>query len=263
MTFILTVTYCILAAFFASCSVWYIYWRFVKGIKPKKGKYRKIGHGSKFKRLFVDFPRQLMYDRLNCNPDTFNMYGIHILAGKQGCGKTLTLVYLLRWYQKMYPLLKVKTNFFYSREDEHIASVEDIVSSENGIFGEIDAIDEFQNWYNSYQSKDIPLEFMSEITYQRKQRKCIMGTSQVFERLAKPIREQTYMLYQPYTIAGCLTIVFKLEPIIKASDGNVGKKKLRGFFFFVHDNELRECYDTYRKIERMAKDGFKKTENRT
>jgi ATP-dependent Clp protease ATP-binding subunit ClpX len=98
---------------------------------------------------------------------------------------------------------------------------------------------------------------LTEITQQRKQRKMILATSQVFERVAKPIREQTYMLYKPFTIAGCLTLVLKFEVVIKASSGSVDKNRFRGMFFFVQSKELRETFDTYHKIERMAADGFK------
>jgi ATP-dependent Clp protease ATP-binding subunit ClpX len=229
-------------------------------MKPIKGEYKKIGHGWKIKRLLVDFPRQLMYDRLSFDPDFFREYGVHMVAGKQGSGKTVTVAYMLRRFQKMYPKLKVKTNFEYKHEDSPINSWEDVVASENGIYGEIDVIDEVQNWFNSLQSKDFPIEMMTEITQQRKQRKCIIGTSQVFTRVAKPIREQTYMLYQPFTIAGCLTVVLKFEPEIKSDSGNPDKKKFRGIFFFVHNKELRESFDTYHKIEKMVKEGFKPSE---
>lgn len=78
----------------------------------------------------------------------------------------------------------------------------------------------------------------------------------------KPIREQTYFIYQPYTFAGCLTVVLKFKLVIKSSDGNPDKKKWRGMFFFVHNKELRDSFDTYHKIEKMAKQGFKNSEER-
>jgi ATP-dependent Clp protease ATP-binding subunit ClpX len=198
-----------------------------------------------------------MHDKLARNPDHFREYGVHIVAGKQGSGKTVTAAYLLQWIKKQYPQLKIKTNFEYKHQDSAIRSWHDVVASENGEFGEIDVIDEIQNWFNSLQSKDFPLEMMTEITQQRKQRKMILATSQVFERVAKPIREQTYMLYKPFTIAGCLTVVFKFEVVIKSNSGNVDKNRFRGAFFFVHDRELRESFDTYHKIEQMKKEGFK------
>lgn len=151
--------------------------------------------------------------------------------------------------------MHIKTNYAYKYETAPIVSYHDILNSNNGIYGEIDVLDEVQNWFNSLQSKDFPPEMMTEITQQRKQRKCIFGTSQVFSRVAKPIREQTTFLYEPITIAGCLTIV-RMYKHTASADGLTDKKKLRKVFFFVHSDHLRESFDTYKKIERYKNEGF-------
>lgn len=247
----------LLSPWIFSMLVWLFYWRIIKKIKPIKGEYQNIGYGNFFKRLFIDFPKQFVYDRLTADPDFFREFGVHIVSGEQGSGKTVTVAYLLRRFKKMYPKLKVKTNFNYKYQDSSITHWKDIVASENGIYGEIDVIDELQNWFSSLQSKDFPIEMLTEITQQRKQRKCIIGTSQVFTRVAKPIREQTYLLYEPFTLFGCLTIVRKYKPIMKSDSGQLDDKKLRGIFFFVHDKELRDSFDTYHKIKQMALEGFK------
>lgn len=163
---------------------------------------------------------------------------------------------MLMRYQKMYPKLKVKTNYYYEFENAHIGHWKDVVNGTNGIYGEIDVLDEIQNWFNSLQSKDFPPEMLTEITQQRKQTKMILGTSQVFTRVAKPIREQTYMLYEPITFFGCLTFVRKYE-ISTNADGLTDNKKFRGCFFFVQNEELRTAFDTYRKIENLSDEGFK------
>ena len=95
--------------------VWYIFYR-LKGFKPLKGEYEFVGYGNFFKKLFFDFPKQKAYDLITRNPDEFKEYGFHLITGKQGCGKTITLVYLLIRYQKMYPKLKVATN---KRKQKH------------------------------------------------------------------------------------------------------------------------------------------------
>lgn len=215
-----------------------------------------LGHGSKLYRFFVKFPQRLVLDYFNKDRDTFPEYGIRLICGEQGSGKTVTMAYLLRWYQKCYPLLKVKTNFGYIYENGTINDYTDIIASHNNNLGEIDCIDEVQNWFSSLQSKDFPVEMLNEITQQRKQRKMVLCTSQVFTRVAKPIREQTYLIYEPYTFFGCLTVVLKKKPVLDSS-GNVDKFKWRGIFFFVHNDELRNSFDTYRKIESMFKSGFK------
>ena len=234
---------------------YFLYYYLKQGIRLKK-KDSKYKLRSLFLRLFIDLPKIFVYDFMTRDPDAFPDYGVHIIAGKQGCGKTLTMTYLLREYQKKYPKLKVKTNYNYSNEDSDITHWKDIIDSTNGIYGEVDAIDELQNWFSSMQSKDFPPEMLQEVTQQRKQRKIILGTSQVFNRLSKQLREQTYLLYEPHTFFGCFTLVVKFEPIIKADSAVTTEKKFRGCFCFVHTQELRDSYDTYKKIQRIAEDGF-------
>lgn len=234
---------------------YFFYYYIKKGVRLKKSSstYKKR---PLFLRLFIDLPKVFMYDFMTRDPDAFSDYGVHIIAGKQGSGKTLTMTYLLQEYKKKYPKVKIKTNYNYTFEDSAITHWRDIISSDNGIYGEIDAIDELQNWFSSMQSKDFPPEMLQEVTQQRKQRKIIIGTSQVFNRLSKPLREQTYLLYEPHTFAGCFTVVLKYEPVISADSSVSKEKKFRGIFCFVHNKELRDCYDTYKKIEKLAEDGF-------
>lgn len=246
----------IVLPFFISLLLNFLYFYFFKDMRFKKGEYRYVSNGSFLKRIFIDFPKQLVLDAFNRDPDNFREYGVHIIAGKQGSGKSITLTYMLLKYQQMYPKLKIKTNYYYEFENAHIGHWKDVVNGTNGIYGEIDVLDEIQNWFNSLQSKDFPPEMLTEITQQRKQTKMILGTSQVFSRIAKPIREQTYMLYEPTTILGCLTIVRKYDITTDVS-GQTDTKKFKGVFFFVHNDKLRNSYDTYRKIIDLSNEGFK------
>jgi len=261
------------APFLGSCLVWYIYFRFIgerdeNGVRQKlikkQGKFFSLysfffPHGCPFKRLLVDFPRQLVKDYLTFDPDYFREFGVHVIAGMQGAGKTVTAVYMMLWLKAKYPKLEIKTNMEYKYQDAPINDWKDMLCDGNGIYGQILFIDELQNWFCSNQSKDFPVEMLTNLTQQRKEKRMILATSQVFTRVAKPIREQTYFLYQPFTIFGCLTVVPKFRVDIKADSGNPDKKRFRGLFFFVHNEELRESFDTYHKIERLAKgvDKFK------
>ncbi len=234
----------------------FIFIGLLKGKRFKKGVSKKPKTRSTFLRLLYDFPKQYANDLFNRDPDYFREYGVHVVAGKQGAGKTVTVSFLLRYYKQWYPNLRIKTNFGYRYEDGSIEHWTDMVASNNGIYGEIDSIDEVQNWFNSLASKDFPPEMMTEITQQRKQRKTILCTSQVFSRIAKAIREQTYLLYEPITAFGCLTIVRVFSVLLNA-EGLSEKKKLRRIFFFVHDEDLRTSFDTFKKIEKMIQIGFK------
>ena len=237
-------------------SIWRFYWQ-KKGIKPmpKGVSNRNLGHGHILKKLFWDFPKQLAKDRLRRDPDAFKEFGFNILEGEQGAGKTITLVYLLMRYKKMFPKIRVKTNMAYQFEDGVIDHWKSLVDSSNGIYGEVDVIDEVQNWFNSMNSKNFPPEMLAEISQQRKQTKKIIGTTQVFTRMAKPLREQTYLVYRPYTLFGCFTVVLIFKPKL-SEDATVERMRYRGMFSFVHTDELRSAYDTYKKIEDLKKTGF-------
>lgn len=228
---------------------------FAKGkrLKPRSGKLQR--KRPIWKRLFIDFPKTFVDDMLNKDPDKFPDYGVHLICGEQGSGKTITLAYLLNKYKKEYPKSKVRTNFNYKKEDGEIKHWKDLVLVNNGIYGQIDVLDEMQNWFSSNQSKDFPIEMLQEITQQRKQIKVIYGTAQVFQRVAKPIREQVNFLYQPITIFGCLTIVKVTKPLMD-ENASVTKQRLLRYFFFVHDSEVRDSFDTYKKIEKLTEDGF-------
>ncbi len=154
-----------------------------------------------------------------------------------------------------YPLCKIATNFDFKDEDSKINSWKDLVFNNNGVYGQVDVIDEIQNWFSCNQSKDFPPEMIQEITQQRKQRKIMIGTTQRFERMAKPLREQCNFIYYPTTIAGCLTIVKVCKPIID-SEGQLVKLRTLRRYFFIHNDEIRNSFDTYHKIKKQAEDGF-------
>ncbi len=231
---------------------------YIKGYRMKPRTTPVYKKPSFFKRLLIQFPKRFILDLFARDPDAFTDYGVHLVCGEQGSGKTMTVVYLLQEYQKRFPKMNVKTNFNYLKQDDEITHWRDIVFSNNGIYGEIDVLDEIQTWFSSMQSLNFPVEMLQEISQQRKQRKAIYGTAQVFTKIGKSIREQTTFLYLPITIAGCLTICRKYALRLD-SEGQIKEKHLRRTFFFVHTEELRNSYDTYKRIERLAKDGFKET----
>jgi len=251
----------LLYGFIAFCIVSIIVSSLVAFVRAKKqgkkiGKRKKENKESHVVRLLFKLPYQYVTDMFNRGDYEFTDNGFHLITGEQGCGKTITLVYLLRKYQKQFPDLKVRTNMCYKYEDGPIDSWKDLVFKNNGIHGQIDCLDEVQNWFNSLQSKNFPVEMMAEISQQRKQRKMIFGTSQVWQRVAKPIREQVKLVYKPMTLFGCLTIVIVCKPVVN-SDGECETLKFRKAFYFVHDEKLRDSFDTFLKIKNMSLAGFK------
>ena len=223
-----------------------------KLIKPTT--YKKPG---KLKRLFKQFPEALARDILSRNPYELKEYGFHCFCGEQGSGKTISLVQRIVELKQKYPRIKVLTNFDCEYADGTVENWRDIVFTNNGVEGIVIALDEIQNWFSTSESKDFPPEMLQEITQQRKQRKMILATSQRFQRMAKPLREQINYLYEPFTVFGCLTVVRVIKPFVN-DDGQLDRKRSRKVrrYFFVHGDSVRNSYDTYQKIERQANGGY-------
>ncbi len=242
--------------------VWIIIY-LVKGYKlPKRTEKSTYKKRNFFVRLFYDFPRALAMDFLNRNPDSMKIHGVYMFCGEQGSGKTIAVIQFLREQLKKYPKIKIKSNIGITFQHGKITHWKELLNSNNGVIGEIDFIDEIQNWFSSNESRNFPVEMLTEITQQRKQHKVIVGTSQVFTRMSKPFREQTKFLCLPFTLAGCLTIVRVYKPVID-DEGKMISKKFVRMYFFVHDKELRECYNTYEKVERLVNKGFQPATERS
>lgn len=246
----------IISPFLVFVGAFLLYWRFIKKIRPVKNEKKRYKEHSIIRRIFVDFPKQLAYDLITIDPNTFTEYGMHLLCGEQGSGKTTLMAYLVRKYKTIYPRVIVRSNFSCSLQDYDLTSWEELTLDTNGIYGEIDCIDEIQNWFSSNQSKNFPPDMLTIITQQRKVRRCILATSQVFTRVAKPIRENTYLMYYPFTLFGCITFVRVFKPVLD-EQGNLKERKLKKFFFFVHDEELRSMFDSYKTICTLRDSGFK------
>lgn len=246
--------------FVVSFIVWFLYYRFVKKMKIPKRTIKKkppkyTAKRSIFRRIFVDFPGRFVLDRLTRNPDSFDTYGIHIFCGEQGSGKSIAAVHFIKMISERNPGAMIEANIDLDCAQFTLDDSDDIVGVNNGELGMVIMLDEIQNWFSSLESKNFPPEMLTEITQQRKQRKCIVGTAQVFNRISKPIREQITLLYKPTTICGCLTIVRVYRAHVN-QEGALDRQSFQRMYFFVHDDELRNAYDTYAKVERIHSKGY-------
>lgn len=228
------------------------------GYRPKKKKKRF------FYDLFLKLPYQVGKDRARVLPDDFPYKGIVVFTGMQGSGKSIAMVHFARLMKEQYPEAKVLSNTALNFEDQAIYDFQPIVDTKNGRKGVIICLDELQNWFNSkgstdgYGSKDFPPEMLSVITQNRKNRRIILSTTQNFYMLAKDIRCQTSCgeIRSCITLFGALTIVIRRRPVFD-SEGALLKTKFLGLYYFVHDDELRNCYDTYAVVDYLSKSGFK------
>lgn len=119
--------------------------------------------------------------------------------------------------------------------------------------GVIFLVDEIQLYLNSLESKNINMDTLVQISQQRKQRKHIIGTSQVFGRMAKPVREQ----FSNIILCKCYFHIFQRNQLIDRDsledDNSTGtnlKGKVKKVFMWFHHPDMYERYDTYKVIQK-------------
>lgn len=238
-----------------SCAFYYVK-GLLKGKRVPKGNRRRLIKPSLLKKIFILMPKQYIEDLFTRPADFFPYQGMIIFEGRQGSGKTISMVRYMKDMQYEYPEALCTTNLAYTDEDKPLKTWTMLIDYKNGYKGVVVAMDELQNWFSSNDSKNFPPEMLSLITQNRKNRRIILGTSQNFYLLAKAIRSQATEVRRCATYFGCLTVVRRLEPILD-SEGNVIEWKKRGIYCFVHDKELRDSYNTWKVIENLRKSGFK------
>lgn len=190
----------------------------------------------------------------------FEEFGLTMYCGRQGAGKTMALVEYLERMRRKYPKAIIITNFGYKHEHYSMESWHDLVNVKNGTDGVIFGIDEIQNEFNNSKWKDFPEFILSEITQQRKQRIKIAATSQVFTRVVKQLREQCFEVVECRTLANrwTFTRAFDAEDYNAVIDNPEKKMKLRRLYRknFIQTDELRNKYDSYKKIEKLKSTTF-------
>lgn len=243
-----------------SCAFYYVK-GLLKGKRVPKGNRRRLVKPSLLKKIFILMPKQYIEDLFSRPADFFPYQGMIIFEGRQGSGKTISMVRYMKDMQYEFPDALCTTNLAYTDENKSLKTWTMLIDYKNGYKGVIVAMDELQNWFSSNDSKNFPPEMLSVITQNRKNRRIILGTSQNFYLLAKAIRSQATEVRRCATYFGCLTVVRRLEPILD-SEGDVVEWKKRGIYCFVHDKELRESYNTWKVIENLRKSGFKENINK-
>lgn len=238
-------------------------------------------------------PRLLKYriDFRREHPDYFDPDGLVIFVGGQGTGKTLSAVNYVYKLLAAYPACKLVTNVelrdypivtFEEWLDSHELPEEDLKPEEvekryfcqyvqdnkvfefrdnddfaryfNGEFGVIFLVDEIQLYLSSLESKNINIEVVTQISQQRKQRKHIVATSQVFGRMAKPLREQFSCVMACKDYLGetvqCNRLMDRDSLATEESTGTNLSGEVVKKFWYVRQPEMFARYDTYRVIER-------------
>lgn len=131
--------------------------------------------------------------------------------------------------------------------------IKSLTKYENGIYGVIYFIDEIHLEFNSLESKNVPIEVMIEVSQQRKQRKHIVGTSQVYMRMAKPFREQIKNVVICKKLLGCV----QFNRLVNGETSHEVNGELKfdttKVLIWFHSPKLYASYDTYAKMNRYSK----------
>lgn len=192
------------------------------------------------------------------HPNYFHPDGLIVFVGPQGSGKTLSAVNYVRNLIEKYPNALIVTNLelkFLPKNYKNLRefrNADDFFKYKNGEEGIIYLIDEIQLYFNSLQSKNINLEVINYISQQRKQRVHIVGTSQVFGRMAKPLREQfdTVILCKKYF--NCIEKMMIIDRDSIDDDNSTSTNlnaKVKRSKWGIYSPEMFDTYDTYKVID--------------
>lgn len=204
----------------------------------------------------IDIYRRLKYGR------EFDYYGVRFFTGRQGSGKTISVVHHIGKIKKTFPDCLVVANFDFEYRDQELTDWRQMLELRNGKDGIIFVIDEIQNEYSSTKWKDFPDHLLSEITQLRKQKIYVVVTSQVFTRVVKPLREQAFWVVDCYTFFKRWTFQTEYD----ADDYNTfiddpeKKQRLPRLLVkrssFVQSDKIRNLFNTEEKVTKMAKVEF-------
>ena len=183
--------------------------------------------------------------------DPFPYAGMWLFSGSQGSGKTLLMMHLLKEILDQCPNALVVSNIsIYGVPSIPYTGVEDFEKYNNGANGIIFVIDEIHTLFNSLESKGMPLSTMQVWCQNRKNRRLILGTSQLFNRVAKGVREQATWNYQCRKgIASLLYSYCVFDGSMYSETGEyIGEPPMRNFY--IPKVSVMRMYNTLEVVKR-------------
>lgn len=187
-------------------------------------------------------------------------YGIRMYVGLPGSGKTISMVEYLNTCKRIYPGIKIFSNFGYKYEDAPIHKMEEFVKldSKQGV---IFAVDEVQLSFQSRSFNNFPPEMIFLLTQNRKYRKHFVCTAQLFEHVDKIFRDLTnevvdcrgwFDLY--FTQKAYTGIEYRRQLLPTFLEPEKKKRTMTLWnHSFVANQELFDCYDTLRIVQHFVR----------
>ena len=191
------------------------------------------------------------------HPEYMRCDGTILFCGGQGCGKTLSAVRYLYRLHRLYPAAIIVSNIPLQIGCDVIPykSIADVATMDNGYSGIILFLDEIQVEFNSLDSQRIHPSVIATISQQRKRRLHVIGTTQLFKRLAKPWREQCNAIIDcSSSLGGMLQInkVVDLGTIAEDSSGNLTTYDYSERFFWFRSKRYFDMYDTLQRVNNIG-----------
>lgn len=179
--------------------------------------------------------------------------GSRVYKGFQGSGKTLSMTKYAIDMSKAYPNCYVFSNYIIKGIDNFdlIQNDEDLKNAllfKNGADGVIVLLDEAHLYFN--KKSGISLDVLTAISQQRKDRRRIVFSSQIWEELDISLRKQVKEIVNCRTVFGFLQINTISDGETLSYDKRESMyvaKKIRTEIF-KHNEQLYSSYDTYQKI---------------
>lgn len=181
--------------------------------------------------------------------------GSRVYKGHQGKGKTLSMVHYALSVKKQFPKCIIYSNiklkntpfdltYFYF---DDVAGLREAISKTNGADGVLVLLDEAHLFFN--RKDGIGVDVLTAISQQRKDRRKLVFSSQIWEELDLSLRKQVKEVVDCHTF-------WHIE-INRVSDGETLSydktqseyvaKKIRLEIFKLNDENV-SVYDTYQKI---------------
>ena len=218
------------------------------------GKRSPFLAGSHNPRDFVDSVRYKLDFRRE-HPGYFDPEGLLVFCGPQGSGKTLSAVQYCQKIIKQYPGCLFCSNVEIAGVERiHYEGISSLSDIQNGYNGVLYLIDEIHLEWNSLESKNISIEEMTEFAQQRKQRKHIVGTSQVYMRLAKPLREQIKNVVLCENYFGLIQHNKLIDGLTATEENGKLQADVIANYWWLHRRELYSSYDTFAKMQRYSRE---------
>lgn len=180
--------------------------------------------------------------------------GSKVYKGFQGSGKTLSMVFDAYQLKEEFPNCKIYSNVILCDIDYKYISDDNVLTEaltcQNGANGVLILLDEAHLYFN--KKNGIPLDVLTCISQQRKDRRRLCFTSQIWEELDISLRKQVKEVVDCHNIMGCIQIntISDGESITyDKMQGTWTAKKIRTDIF-KHNDKLYKKFDTRQKIVR-------------